>query len=102
MRLGIDKSGGSADISDIIVGTVSMDPPNILAGSMADVTATFTGVDVASTWMVFVSAQTDMTTNLGIVSARVSADDQIKVRFANPTLLAINQGPVTLAVLAIK
>jgi len=95
-------STDSTPFEKLLVGTVSVDPPNILAGSMADVTATFNGVDVASNWMVFCSPQTDLTTNLGIASVRVSADNQITVRFANPTLLAINQGAVTMAVLAIK
>ena len=72
MRLGTSKSGGTADITDILIGTVSVDPPNILAVGM------------------------------GISSARVSADNQITIRFVNPTLLGINQGAVTMAVLAIK
>jgi hypothetical protein len=99
----MSASGGpTSDIANIIVGSVSVDPPNILAGSMADVTATLTGVDVASNWMVFVSPQSDLLANLGVASVRVSADNQITIRFANPTLLAINQGSVTMAVLAIK
>jgi len=34
-------SGPTSDISGIVIGTVSVDPPSIIAGSMADVTATF-------------------------------------------------------------
>jgi len=45
---------------------------------------------------------TDLTPNLGVSSIRVSADNQITVRFVNPTILSINQGSFTMAVLAIK
>jgi hypothetical protein len=102
LKLGVNKSGGSSDIGDIVIGSVTVDPPNIIAGAMADVTSTFSGVDAASNWMVFVSPMTDLSANLGVASVRVSADNQITLRFANPTLLSINQGSVTFAVMAVK
>lgn len=96
------SSGPTDDISALKFGTVTVDPQALLAGSMADVAAAFNGVDVASTWMVLVSPQSDLVANLGITSVRVSADNQITLRFSNPTILSINQGSITFAVLAVK
>jgi len=93
---------GSGKITMVKNGTVDIDPPSILAGAMADVSVTVTGLDAASPWIIVVSPQGALSSGLGVAYARVSADDQITVRFDNPTLLAINQGNTTFSYLAVK
>jgi len=93
---------GGSKVSMISVGTFTLDPPNVLAATSGDMIVTVSGLDVASSWTVFVSPQSDMAASLGIVSARVSADNTIKVRFVNPTILAIDQGSMTFSYLAVK
>lgn len=94
--------GATDDISAVRIGTFTMDPPNILAGGTGDVTATVSGLDAASNWIVCVNPVSTLSAGIGVSSAWVSADNTITVRFANVTILAINQGSATFAYLCIK
>ena len=93
---------GSTPISKLLFGSVSVNPGLILAGTMADVAITATGVDLASNWAVLISPMSALAAGVGIAYGRVSADNQITIRFDNPTILGITQGSVTIAYMAIK
>jgi len=92
----------STAFKTILVGTVSIDPPNILAAATGDIAVTLNGVDVASAWNINITPTSSLAAGITVGGAWVSADNQITVRFVNPTILAINQGAATFSYVCIK
>ena len=74
--------------------SVSINPPNIAANTTGIATATVSGVLAAESYVVEISKPTH-TTGLGIVNARVSADNTIEITFMNSTGAGINVGAET-------
>ncbi len=101
MKLSV-TTGPTDDIQDIKIGTVSIDPPNILAAATGDIAVTVNGLDAASMWNVIVSPTSSLSSGITVGGAWVSADNQITVQFVNPTILAINQGVATFSYVCIK
>lgn len=99
---GLVPTTGSSTISKLLMGTFTLDPPNVVASLSADATVTVSGLDVASNWNINVQPLTAMTAGLGVLGAWVSADNTVTVRFANVSILAINQGSTNFSYLAVK
>jgi len=78
----------------VMTGTVSINPPNVLANTTGIATATVAGVLAAENYIVEVNKPTH-SAGLGVVNARVSADNTIELTFGNFTASAIDAAAET-------
>lgn len=100
---GLIPTTGSSTVTKLLMGTFTLDPPNVLASISGDVNVTISGLDVASNWHVHVQPLgANLTAGLGVGSVRVSADNTITIRFLNASILAIDNPSQTFSYLAIK
>lgn len=95
-------SPGSDDFQSFRIGTFVLDPPNVLASLSADATVTVSGLDVASNWNLNVQPMGAMAAGLSVGNAWLSSDNTVTVRFANTSILAINQTSLTFSYVAFK
>lgn len=68
--------------------SVTFDPASVAAATVAEQTATVSGVQVGDIVMAWNKPTT--TTGLGVVNARVSAANTLAVAFVNPTAVAVD------------
>jgi hypothetical protein len=66
----------------IILGTMTVDPPSIASAAIGEATVTVTGAAVGDIVEVSPPAA-GLTAGLGVVGARVSASNTIKIRICN-------------------
>jgi len=81
-------------------GTVSVDPPSIVAGAAANVDVTVAGLK--TTDYVLVMCIEDLEAGLVPVAAYVPAADTLRIRLYNPTAAAIDGAARTWAWFAFK
>lgn len=100
-KLGIFLGGDR--ITKVLMNNFTLDVGSISAATTRDETVTVTGLDVASNWCVRVQPlSAALNAGIGIVSARVSADNTIQVRFMNATASPVDPASQTFSYVAIK
>jgi len=75
-------------LKDVLMGTVSVDPPSIGAGVATNVTATVAGLTTGH--KVLVMCQADLEAGLVPIAAYASAANTLTIRLYNPTAAAID------------
>lgn len=86
--MGLLGKAGSNFVHYGTFGTVSIDPPNILANTTADVSVTIPGVSTDEVVILFPPAALE--SGLVYGGSRVTALDTVSVRIGNVTVGAIN------------
>jgi hypothetical protein len=76
------------DIKNLILATVTIDPPSIAAGASANVTATVNGLTTSH--KVIAQCQSDLEAGLVPQAAYCSAANTLTIRLYNPTAAAID------------
>lgn len=74
--------GGGTTINTIVRGTVAIDPASIASAAVGETSVTITGATVGDT-VVLSPPTAGLTAGLGLLDARVSAANTVKVRIAN-------------------
>jgi hypothetical protein len=93
--------GSGSDVTKITKAVVSIDPPSIAAGAVADVAVTVTGAVVGDS--VVVNPPTaGLTAGLLVCQARVSAANTVTVRLHNASAGVIDEAAANWAVLVVS
>lgn len=85
----------------VIKGTVSVNAPSIASAAVGEVTLTISGA-VAGDSVVMNPPAAGMTAGLGILDARVSAADTVKLRIANLSGGIVDEAALTFEYLLIR
>lgn len=83
------------------VFTVTFNPASVNANTTSEQTITVTGVKLARDVVLSVTKPSH-TAGIGIVNARVSADDTVAITFSNSTGLAVDAGSESYVIVTLR